>query len=157
MDSPHSASSYHVNSCKDNEHHNFPWTWSDGPDNLCEPASANSKNPEFAIWSSRKCLPVLSSPHAAFHNRSNCWECGVLLSSLWKASHGAHLHFKERTFSKSANTFNNNNHIWCLFLVWWHLTILKMDWCNILYPNCGHNVTFNFAGCSIFAVCSLHL
>ena len=30
----------------------------------------------------------------------------------WKASHGGHLHFKERTFSKSANTFNNL--LWCL-------------------------------------------
>ena len=26
----------------------------------------------------------------------------------WKASHGGHLHFKEKTFSKSANTFDNN-------------------------------------------------
>ena len=38
----------------------------------------------------------------------------------WKASWGGHLHFKERTFSKSANTFNNR--MWCLFLNWWHLT-----------------------------------
>ena len=42
----------------------------------------------------------------------------------WKASHGRHLHFKEKTFSKSANTFNSN-HMWCLFLNWWHLTIRK--------------------------------
>ena len=41
----------------------------------------------------------------------------------WKASHGGHLHFKERTFSKSANTFNNR--MWCLFLNWWHLTTLR--------------------------------
>ena len=27
----------------------------------------------------------------------------------WKASHGGHLHFKEKTFSKSENTFNNNH------------------------------------------------
>ena len=34
----------------------------------------------------------------------------------------------------------------------------KMDWCNTLYFNYGHNVTFNFdsEGC-VFAVCSLHL
>ena len=42
----------------------------------------------------------------------------------WRASHGGHLHFKVRTFSKSVNTFGNN-HMWCLFLIWWHLTILK--------------------------------
>ena len=43
----------------------------------------------------------------------------------WKSSHGGHLHFKEKTFSKSVNTFAHSNHMWCLFLIWWHLTILK--------------------------------
>ena len=33
----------------------------------------------------------------------------------WKAAHGGHLHFKEKTFSKSVNTFDNN-HMQCLFL-----------------------------------------
>ena len=42
----------------------------------------------------------------------------------WKASCGGHLNFKEKTFSKSANTFDNN-HMWCLFFIWWHLTTLK--------------------------------
>ena len=42
----------------------------------------------------------------------------------WKASHGGHLHFKEKTFSKSASTFDNN-HMWCFFFIWWHLTTLK--------------------------------
>ena len=54
----------------------------------------------------------------------------------WKDSQGGHLHFKEKTFSKSANTFNNRK--WCLFLNWWHLTTLT-DWFNY-----GHNVTFHF-------------
>ena len=27
----------------------------------------------------------------------------------WKASHGGHLHFKENTFSKCVNTFDNNH------------------------------------------------
>ena len=56
----------------------------------------------------------------------------------WKASRGGHLHFKENTFSKSANTFHNN-HMQCLFLNWWHLTTLRwtdvtMDimWLSIL-------------------------
>ena len=66
----------------------------------------------------------------------------------WKVSHSGHFHFKEMTFSKSANTFNNNNHMWCLFFIWWHLTILK--WIGVtLYLNCGHNVTLNFADCSL--------
>ena len=42
----------------------------------------------------------------------------------WKASRGGCLHFKEKTFSKFANTFNNN-HMWCLFIIWWHLTTLR--------------------------------
>ena len=42
----------------------------------------------------------------------------------WKASRGRHLHFKEKTFSKSVNTFDNN-HIQCLFFIWWHLPTIK--------------------------------
>ena len=42
----------------------------------------------------------------------------------WKASRSGHLHFKENTFSKSVNTFDNN-HMWCLFFIWWHLPTLK--------------------------------
>ena len=41
----------------------------------------------------------------------------------WKASRGGHPHFKEKTFSKSVNTFDNN-HMRCLF-IWWHLPTLK--------------------------------
>ena len=33
----------------------------DGPDNLCESTSADSKNPESAISASIQCLPVLGS------------------------------------------------------------------------------------------------
>ena len=42
----------------------------------------------------------------------------------WKASRGGHPHFKEKTFSKSVNTFDNN-HMRCLFFIWWHLPTLK--------------------------------
>lgn len=42
----------------------------------------------------------------------------------WKASCGGHPHFKEKTFSKSVNTFDNN-HMRCLFFIWWHLPTLK--------------------------------
>ena len=42
------------------------------------------------------------------------------------ASHSGFLHFKGRTFFNSVNTFTiNNNRIWRLFLIWWHLTILR--------------------------------
>ena len=42
-----------------------------------------------------------------------------------EASQGGFLHFKESTFFNSVNTFINNNHMWCLFLIWWHLMILR--------------------------------
>ena len=42
----------------------------------------------------------------------------------WKASRGGHLHFKEKTFSKSVSTFDNN-HMRCLLFIWWHLPTLK--------------------------------
>ena len=42
----------------------------------------------------------------------------------WKASRGGRPHFKEKTFSKSMNTFDNNN-MQCLFFIWWHLPTLK--------------------------------
>ena len=54
--------------------------------------------------------------YAAFHNRSNCWVCGALPSSSVEGFHGGHPHFKEKTFSKSVNTFDNN-HMRCLFFI----------------------------------------
>ena len=42
-----------------------------------------------------------------------------------KTSHGGFLHFKERTFFNSVHTFPNSNHMWCLFLIQWHLAILR--------------------------------
>ena len=167
---------------------------------------------EFLSW---------AHSYAALLNQPNCW---VPLHQ-WKASCGGQEEkdFKKRTSSKSANTFDNNNHMWYL-LIWWHLTIQRWAgtipctfssvqssvvsdslqahglrharppcplptpglysnscplswWCHptisssvfpfssclqsfltlTLYLNYGHNVTFNFAACSVFAVCSLHL
>ena len=54
-----------------------------------------------------------------------------------KASNDVFLHFKERTFFSSANTFTKNNHVTPLDLMTSNNP--KMDWCNY-----GHNVTFNF-------------
>ena len=42
----------------------------------------------------------------------------------WKASQGGHPHFKEKTSSRSVNIFDNN-HMRCLFFIWWHLPTLK--------------------------------
>ena len=69
-------------------------------------------------------FPSCAHSYAAFHNRSNCWVCGALPSSsvegfLWWTSP-----VKEKTFSKSVNIFDNN-HMRCLFFIWWHLPTLK--------------------------------
>ena len=54
--------------------------------------------------------------YATFHNRSNCWSAERSPLHQWKTSRGGHPHFKEKTFSKSVNTFNNN-HMRCLFFI----------------------------------------
>ena len=56
----------------------------------------------------------------------------------WKASHGEHLHFKEKTFSKSANTFDNN-HMWCLFFIRWYLTTL--EWTGVILCTLTMDIT----------------
>ena len=53
-------------------------------------------------------LPVLAHSYAAFHNHLTAGSAEHSPLHQWKASHGGHLHFKEKTFSKSANTFDNN-------------------------------------------------
>ena len=62
--------------------------------------------------------------YAEFHNQSNCWVCGALPFSSVEGFLWWNLHFKEKTFSKSANSFDNN-HMRCLFFIWWHLPTLK--------------------------------
>ena len=57
----------------------------------------------------------------------------------WKVSRGGHLHFKEKTFSKSVNTFNKNHMWWCLF-VWWHLTTL--EWTGVILCTLTMDITW---------------
>ena len=125
MDSSHSASSYPMDSCKHNEHHNFPWTWSGW-------AWYSMWACFFRVQKSWVCLLILKTMPSCpgltptLHS-TICLTAGSVEHSplhQWKASHGGHLHFKERTFSKSVNTFDNN-HMRCLFFIWWHLPTLK--------------------------------
>ena len=97
---------------------------SDGPDNLCEPPSAGFSPKILSLPFEPQDNAFLSwaHPYAAFHNQSNCWVCGVLPSSSVEAFTRWASPLQERTFSKSETTFDNNNHMWCLFLIWWHLT-----------------------------------
>ena len=60
-------------------------------------------NDYFEIWDKVIWLTPGSAERSSLHQ--------------WKASLGGHLHFKEKTFSKSVNTFNNS-HMRCLFFIW---------------------------------------
>ncbi|XP_055427720.1 uncharacterized protein LOC129646064 [Bubalus kerabau] len=58
----------------------------------------------------------------------------------WKASRGGHLHFKEKTSLQVCEYLRQQSHAMPLL----HLmtfTNPKMDWCNTLHFNYGHNVT----------------
>ena len=89
--------------------------------------------------------------HTAFHNRCNYWVCGVLHSSSvdsfpWWES----FHFRKRTYCKSVTTFDDNNYMWCLINLMTSNNP-KINRCNTLYLNYGHNVTF----CLLFCFCCL--
>ena len=80
-------------------------------------------------WICRLILKTMSSCpgltpmlHSTIGLTAGSAECSPL--HQWKASHGGHPHFKEKTFSQSVNTFDNN-HMRCLFFIWWHLPTLK--------------------------------
>ena len=80
-------------------------------------------------WVCRWILKTMSSCpgltpmlHSTIGLTAGSVECSLLRQ--WKASHGGHPHFKEKTFSKSVNTFDNN-HMQCLFFIWWRLPTLK--------------------------------
>ena len=99
MDSSHSASSYPVDSCKHNEHHNFPWTWSGW-------AWYSMWACFFRVQKSWVCLLILKTMPSCpgltptLHS-TICLTAGSVEHSPLhqrKASHGGHLHFKERTF-----------------------------------------------------------
>ena len=79
--------------------------------------------------------------YTAFHNPFNCWVCGALplhQSFPWWTSPP-----QEKDFVQVCKYFRQQLHAMPLL----HLmtpTNPKMDWCNTLNFNYGHNVTFNF-------------
>ena len=79
----------------------------DEPDNLCELTSADSKYPESAVVlkTTSSCPALTLMLHSTIGLTAGSAERSPLRQ--WKASRGGHPHFKEKTFSKSVNTFNN--------------------------------------------------
>ena len=52
----------------------------DGPDNLCEPTSADSEILSLPLDPQDNAFLSWAHSYAAFHNLSNCWVCGPLPS-----------------------------------------------------------------------------
>ena len=81
--------------------------------------------------------------YTAFHNWSNCWVCGVLPSSSVEGFQRWTSPLQGKDFLQVCEYFRQQSHAMPLL----HLmtsTNPKMDWCNTLHFNYGHNVTFNF-------------
>ena len=81
--------------------------------------------------------------YAAFHNRSNCWVCGTLPSSSVEGFPWWTSPLQGKDFLQVCKYLWQQSHAMPLL----HLktsTNPKMDWCNTLYFNYGHNMTFNF-------------
>ena len=79
--------------------------------------------------------------YTAFHNPSNCWVCGALplhQSFPWCTSP-----LQGKDILQVCEYLRQQSHAMPLL----HLmtsTNPKMDWCNTLHFNYGHNVTFHF-------------
>ena len=73
---------------------------SDGPDNLCEPTSADSRNPEscpLILKTMPSCPGLTPMLHSTIGLTAGSAEHSLL--HQWKPFRGGHLHFKEKTFS----------------------------------------------------------
>ena len=100
------------------------------------------KSPESAFWSSRQCLPVLGL-FLCWIPQSNCWVCGVLPSSSVEGFPWWTSPLQKKDFLQVCEYLQRQSYVMTLL----HLMTSnnpKMDWCNTLYFNYGHNETFNF-------------
>ena len=81
--------------------------------------------------------------YAAFHNLSNCWVCRVLPSSSVEGFPWWTSPLQGKDFLQVCEYLRQQSYVMPL------LNLMtsnnpKMDWCNTLYFNYGHNVAFNF-------------
>ena len=81
--------------------------------------------------------------YAAFHNWPNYWVCGALPSSSMEAFLWWTSPLQGKDFLQVCKCFQQpQSHVLPLLnLITFNNP--KMDWCNTLYFNYGHNVTFN--------------
>ena len=81
--------------------------------------------------------------YAAFHNRSNCWVCGALPSSSVEGFPWWTSPLQGKDFLQVCEYLQQQSHM-MMPLRLMTSNNPRMDWCNTLYLNYGHNVTFNF-------------
>ena len=80
--------------------------------------------------------------YATFHNQSDCWVCGTLPLHQRKSSHGIDISTSRKRLFLSLWIPWQQSYVMPLL----HLMTSKnpkMDWCNTLHFNYGHNETFN--------------
>ena len=91
--------------------------------------------------------------YTAFHNQSNCLVSRALPSSSVKDFPWWTFPLQGKDFLQVCEYLRQQSHAMTLL----HLmtsTNPKMDWCNTLHFNFGHNVTSNFdSECFVLAVC----
>ena len=107
----------------------FYWLKKTNKQKLSQPFDPQDNG--FVLW---------AHSYAAFHNWCNCWVGGVLSPwsveiFLWCASP-----LQGKDFLQLCEYFWHQSYVMPLL----YLMISKMDLCNTLYFNYGHNLTFNF-------------
>ena len=117
----------------------FRWS-----DDLCGSASADSKSPESAVHPQDNTFLSWAHSYAAFHNWSNCWIGGALPSSSVEGFPWWVSPFQGKYFIQLCEYLCQQQS--CAMPLFNLMTSInpKMDWCNTLYLNDGHNVTFDF-------------
>ena len=116
--------------------------FSDGPDNLWGLLLLTPKIQSLPFDPQDNAFLSWAHAYAAFHNRSNCWVCGALPSSSVEGFPWWTSALQGKDFLQVCK-FLQQSHVVPLL---WLMTSNnpRMDWCNTLYFNFGHNMIFNF-------------
>jgi len=87
--------------------------------------------------------------YAAFHNWSKCWVCGAPPSSSVEGFPWWMSPLQGKDFLQVCEHLRRQQSYVMPLLHLMTSNNPQVDWCNTLYPNYGHNVTFSVADCSV--------
>ena len=116
--------------------------FSDGPDNRVSLLVLTPKILSLLFDPQDSAFLSWAHSYAAFHNWSNCWVCGALPSSSVKGFPWWTSPLQGKDFLQVCEYLRQQSYVMLLL----HLMTSnnpKMNCCNTLYLNYGHNVTFN--------------